>query len=56
MACLEKECRECHMVWANNRPKEPCPMCGSDRVSTYFDEWGDHHPHFIDPGAFEEEE
>ena len=39
MSCLECECNQCGHFWGTNRPRQPCPMCGSRRVSRHFDEY-----------------
>ena len=38
MACVDHSCRECGELWENNKSGGECPACGSDRVSSHFDE------------------
>ena len=39
MACCEHDCAECGHFWMDNKPRRACPLCGSTRVSTHFDEY-----------------
>lgn len=56
-ACLEHCCLECKHVWFDNDVRKTCPICGSRKSATIFDEDCDDvdTPDF-DRYDFEEEE
>ena len=38
MGCLDNRCRDCGEIWTDNGERPCCPICGSRKVRTSFDE------------------
>ena len=38
MACMEHNCGTCGEMWFNNDHGRACPKCGSQDISSFFDE------------------